>query len=177
MGLFSKKKTTEEAPVVAEPPREPTPPPNPFPESAPRHNPYENDRGFVVQEYKPQQKVSSDPLEAAAQKKKARDAAIMEAIFQAFARMLPQYGTNMKKYASLTTNDYSFNEGEYVDRYPDLERMIKIHMESKGWKVKEFSIKKSSEKSKSTLTGYYPKVKWVVMEPGKITFSMSGHQF
>lgn len=164
MGLFSKKKKEEPAPIPA--PAEPSPPPNPFPDAAPRHNPYAETPTFVPQEYRQQQKISSDPLEAAAQKKKARDDAIMDAIFHAFARVLPQYGTTMKKYQSLTTSDYAFNEGEYVDRYPDLERMIKIHMEQKGWKVKEFSIKKSNEKSSSTLNGYYPKIKWVVMEPG-----------
>lgn len=165
MGLFSKKKKPENtAPEAA--PREPTPPPNPFPDPEPRHNPYEDTPTFVPQEHRERQKISQDPLEAAAQKKKARDDAMMDAIFHAFARMLPQYGTSMKKYASLTTSDYAFNEGEYVDRYPDLERQIKIHMEAKGWKVKEFSIKKGNEKSTSTLNGYYPKVKWVVMEPG-----------
>lgn len=163
MGLFSKKKKEEQE--VPELPRNPTPP-NPFPDPTPRHNPYADQPTFVPREYREPQKISIDPLEAAAQKKKARDDAIMDAIFHAFARVLPQYGCTMKKYQSLTTSDYDFNEGEYVDRYPDLERMIKIHMESKGWKVKEFSIKKSSEKSASKLNGYYPKVKWVVMEPG-----------
>lgn len=164
MGLFSKKK--KEEPVV-EPPREPTPPPNPFPDPVPRHNPYAENDTFVPQEYRPQQVIASDPLEEAARRKRQRDEAILDAIFQAFAKMLPTYGSDMKKYASLTTTDYEFNEGEYVDRYPDLERQIKEHMERKGWKVKEFSIKKSNEKSKSTLAKYYPKVKWVVQEPGK----------
>lgn len=167
MGLFSKKKKEDPA-GVAPPEREPSPPSNPFPDTAPaRVNPYADQETFVPRAYRPQERVSADPLEAAAAKKKERDDAIMDAIFHAFARMLPQYGTAMKKHADLTTSDYAFNEGEYCDRYPDLERQIKIHMEAKGWKVKEFSIKNGSERSKSTVSKYYPKVRWVVMEPGE----------
>ncbi|CCG84666.1 protein of unknown function [Taphrina deformans PYCC 5710] len=168
MGLFDKKKKEESA---AEAPRSPSPalvpPPNPFPDATPRHNPYADEATFVPQTYRPQAVSSSDPLEAAAAAKRARDESILAAIFHAFAKMLPQYGTAMKKYASLTTTDYGFNEGEYADRYPDLERLVKAHMEAKGWKVKEFSIKNGNERSKSTLNRYYPKVKWHVLEPGK----------
>lgn len=165
MGLFSKKKKEEPAQVVPEP----APPANPFPDPAPtqqRYDPYANESTFVPVTTGSRTAPPRDPLEAAALKKRQRDQAILDAIFHAFAKMLPTYGTTMKKHAPLNTTDYDFNEGNYNDRYKDLERQIQDHMEEKGWKVKDFSIRNSKTKSKSTLTKYYPEVKWNVMEPG-----------
>lgn len=165
MGLFGKKKKEENVPEPAA--SKPTPPPpNPFPDTPTKVNPYAKDATFVPTEYKSRVTPSQDPLEDAAQKKKARDTELLNAIFGAFAKMLPTYGTNMKKFAPLTTTDYEFNEGNYDDRYKDLGRKIKEHMEQKGWKVKDFQLKNSKERSPSTLTKFYPSVKWDVMEPG-----------
>lgn len=172
MGLFGKKKkeATPEPEVRAPSPAAPA---NPFPDSAPRYNPYAEQETFVPREVKARETLSQDPLEAAAQRKRQRDEALLDAIFHAFARMLPQYGAKMKDFATLTTTDYAFNEGEYSDRYDDLERMIERHMEAKGWKVKKFKIKDSNERSKSTLNKYYPRVKWHVLEPGKTDSPLS----
>lgn len=159
MGLFSKKKEKQPEKEVEE--AAPVPDFSNIPR-LPKAGPtmQDTDTGFALYQARAAP-LSSDPLEAAAQRKAQKDAAILDAIFQAFARMLPTYGSKMKNYMPLTTSDYEFNEGNYVDRYRDLERQICAHMEQRGWKVKEFSIKDSKERSKSTLTKYYPKVKWV----------------
>ena len=164
MGLFGKKKKDEEVESRVE--AEVSTPVRQEPAPQPRVNPYATNTTFVPVEYTSRVPVPQDPLEAAAQRKQARDKAMLDAIFQAFGKMLPTYGTSMKKYAPLTTSDYEFNEGNYNDRYKDIERQIKVHMEERGWKVKEFRIKDGKERSKSTLSKYYPLVRWSVMEPG-----------
>lgn len=155
MGLFSKKKpeaapaVPEAAPVVAQ-----QPPPNPFPE-APRRldNPYADSNTFVpVSARAAPAGANLDPLQAAQLKTAARDAEILDAIFHAFGRQLPEWGTQLKKWQKMPTSHYEFNEGNFDKRYKDFERMIQDYMEERGWKVKEFSIRNSKEKSKvSTL--------------------------
>ncbi|BFZ54870.1 hypothetical protein PYCC9005_001907 [Savitreella phatthalungensis] len=168
MGWFGSNKKGREPTIAAEDTERP-PPVNPFPQDT-RQYPttrHDGDTGFVPVSYRaPNRDAPTDQLVAAQQRIAQRDAEILEVIFAAFGRSLPQWGTHMKKYEKIVTSDYEFNEGNFDKRYKDFERLIADYMEERGWKVKEFSIRNSKVKSKSTLTKYYPEVRWHVLEPG-----------
>ena len=153
MGLFGKKKQDPAVPVQEAPPTPAAqhPPPNPFPDVQTRRfeNPYADSNTFVpITPRSATGPAPMDPLQAAQLKTAQRDSEILDAIFHAFGRQLPEWGTQLKKWQKMPTSHYEFNEGNFDARYKDFERMIKDYMEERGWKVKEFAIRNSKEKSK-----------------------------